>query len=130
MTTAVDATSEAQTLTATEITLVDRNGKPRIRLGVDDDGTAAVKFFDRDEKLRMALYLKEPGLNDEDCLTETGSDNDSGLLVVGRRSGASVALGITEDGLFGKRPRLEIVEGTGWGKKRHRFPPRPPNVND
>src|ERR1044071_2262605 len=121
---------ETRKVVATEITIVDRNGKPRIRLHVDEDGAAAVKFFDRDEKLRMALYLKEPGFDDEDCLTETGSDNDSGLLVVGRRSGASVALGITEDGLFGKRPRLEIVEGTGWGKKRHRFPPRPPNVND
>lgn len=125
-----DTATEPQKITANEITIVDRKGKPRIRMLVEDDGTAAVEFLDRDERLRMALYLKEPDVDDEDYLMEEGSDNDSGLLVTGRLSKASIRLGISDDGFFGRRARLEIAEGPGWGSRRHRFPSRPPNVSD
>ena len=126
----IDTDTEPQKITANEITIVDRKGKPRIRMLVEEDGTAAVEFLDRTERLRMALYLKEVDVDDEDYLFEEGSDNDSGLMVTGRRSGAAIRLGISEDAFFGKRPRLEITEGPGWGKTRHRFPPRPPNGSD
>ena len=126
----INSHSEPQKITASEITIVDRKGKPRIRMAVDTDGTAAVEFLDGNERLRMALYLKEYDIDDEDFLFEEGSDNDSGLLVTGRKSGATIRLGICEDGLFGKRPRLEITEGAGWGKTRHRVPPRPPGSSD
>lgn len=132
MTTAkdTDTVTEPQKITANELTIVDRKGKPRIRMLVEDDGTAAVEFLDRDQRLRMALYLKEPDLDDEDYLMEEGSDNDSGLLVTGRLSKASIRLGISDDGFFGRRARMEIAEGPGRGKTRHRFPSRPPNVSD
>jgi hypothetical protein len=132
MNTALDANTigEAQKIIANEITLVDRNGKPRIRLVVEDDGTAAVKFLDGEERLRMALYLKEPNVEDDDYLFAEGSDNDAGLIVTGRGSGASIRLGISYDGLFGRRARLEVTEGPGYGRKRHRFPALPPNVGD
>ena len=125
-----DTATEPQKITASEITIVDRKGKPRIRMLVEEDGTAAVEFLDRDERLRMALYLKERDVDDEDYLLETGSDNDSGLLVTGRLSGAAIRLGISDDGFFGRRARLEIAEGPGWGKKRHRFPSLPPKISD
>lgn len=125
-----DTVTQPQKITANEITIVDRKGKPRIRMLVEEDGTAAVEFLDRDERLRMALYLKEPGVDDEDYVIEADSDNDSGLLVTGRLSGAAIRLGISGDGFFGRRPRLEIAEGPGWGKRRHRFPTLPPNVSD
>ena len=132
MTTAqgTDTATEPQRITANEITLVDRNGKPRIRMVVEDDGTAAVEFLDKHERLRMALYLKEPDLDNDDYVIEADSDNDAGLLVTGRLSGAAIRLGISHDGFFGKRARLEIAEGPGWGQRRHRFPTRPPNVSD
>lgn len=122
--------TEPQKITANEITIVDRKGNPRIRMLVEEDGTAAVEFLDRDERLRMALYLKEPDVDDDDYLIEADSDNDAGLLVTGRLTGASIRLGISNDGFFGRRPRLEIAEGPGWGKRRHRFPSLPPNVSD
>jgi hypothetical protein len=122
--------TEPQKITANEITIVDRKGKPRIRMLVEEDGTAAVEFLDRDERLRMALYLKERDVDDEDYLLETGSDNDSGLLVTGRLSGAAIRLGISDDAFFGKRARLEIAEGPRRGKRRHRFPALPPNISD
>lgn len=125
-----DTATEPQKITANEITIVDRKGKPRIRMLVEEDGTAAVEFLDRDERLRMALYLKERDVDDEDYLLETGSDNDSGLLVTGRLSGAAIRLGISDDAFFGKRARLEIAEGPQWGKRRHRFPSLPPNISD
>lgn len=125
-----DTATEPQKITASEITIVDRKGNPRIRMLVEEDGTAAVEFLDRDKRLRMALYLKEPDVDGDDYLIEAGSDNDAGLLVTGRLSGASIRLGISNDGFFGRRPRLEIAEGPGWGKRRHRFPSLPPNVSD
>ena len=127
---ATNTATEPQKIIANEITLVDRNGKPRIRMAVEEDGTAAVKFLDGDQRLCMVLYLKEPDPDDEDYTFNEGSDNDAGLIVTGRRSGASIRVGISDDGLFGRRARLEIVEGQGWGKKRNRFPPLPPNVSD
>ena len=127
---ATNTATEPQKIIANEITLVDRNGKPRIRMAVEDDGTAAVKFLDGDNRLRMVLYLKEPDADDEDYVFNEGSDNEAGLIVTGRRSGGSIRVGISDDGLVGKRARLEIVEGQGWGKKRHRFPELPPNVSD
>jgi len=132
MTTSKDTNTatEPQKITANEITIVDRKGNPRIRMLVEEDGTAAVEFLDRDERLRMALYLKEPDVDDDDYLIEADSDNDAGLLVTGRLTGASIRLGISNDGFFGRRPRLEIAEGPGWGKRRHRFPSLPPNVSD
>jgi len=126
----INPETNLQKITATEITIVDGKGKPRIRLAVEEDGTAAVKFLDGNERLCMALYLKEHDADDDDYPFEEGSDNDSGLVVTGRRSGAAIRLGISEDGLFGKRPRLEITEGVGYGRPRHRFPPRPPNSSD
>ena len=125
-----DTETEPQKITATQLTIVDRKGKPRIRMLVDEDGTAAVEFLDRDQRLRMALYLKEPDVDDEAYLLEEGSDNEAGLVVTGRLSKASIRLGISYDGLFGKRPHLEIVEGPGWGRRRHRFPSRPPGASD
>lgn len=125
-----DTVTEPQTITARAINLVDRNGLLRISLTVEDDGTAAVKFLDRDQHLRMILYLKEPDSNDDACFLDEGSDNDAGLIVAGRQSGNSIRLGISDDGFFGKRARLEIVEGRSWGKGRHRFPALPPNVSD
>lgn len=122
---------ELQKIVASEITIVDSNGKPRMRLLVDEDNTAAVQFFDKTEQLRMALYLREPVGDDVDLLCdEPGSDNEAGLIVTARQSHAALRLGVLEDGLFGKRPHLEIVEGLGYSKRRHRFPPRPPNVSD
>jgi len=125
-----DTATEPQKITASELTIVDRKGKPRIRMHVEEDGTAAVQFLDRDERLRMALYLKEHDVDDEAYLLDEGSDNEAGLVVTGRLSKASIRLGISYDGLFGKRPHLEITEGPGWGRKRHRFPPRPPGSSD
>lgn len=132
MTTATDtkAVTEPQKITASEITIVDRKGKPRIRMLVEEDGTAAVEFLDRNERLRMALYLKEHDADDEDGILEAGSDNDAGLVITGRLSKASIRLGISDDGFFGKRARLEITEGLGWGGRKHRFPSLPPNVSD
>ena len=124
------AAIEPQKIIASEITIVGSNGKPRIRMSVDDDGTAAVQFLDGEGRLRMALYLREPDPDDEDTFFESGSDNDSGLLVTGRQSGASIRLGISDDTLFGKRARLEIVEGRALGKRRHRFPVLPPHSSD
>lgn len=126
----IDTAAEPQKITANEITLVDRHGKPRIHMSVEDDGTAAVKFLDGEEHLRMAIYLKEPNLDDEDLLTDSGSDNDAGLIVTGRQSRAMIRLGISGDGLYGKRARLEINEGSSWSKKRHRFPAIPPHLSD
>jgi len=125
-----DTVTEPQKIIANELTIVDRKGKPRIRMVVEEDGTAAVKFLDGNERLRMALYLKEPNGDDETCLVEADADNDAGLLVTGRLSNASIRLGISNDGFFGRRPHIEIVEGPGWGSKRHRFPSRPPGVSD
>jgi len=125
-----DQNTEPERIVASELIIVDRKGKPRIRMLVEEDGTAAVEFLDRDERLRMALYLKEPDVDDEDYVIEAHSDNDSGLLVTGRLSGAAIRLGISDDRFFGRRPRLEIAEGPGWGKRRHRFPSLPPNVSD
>ena len=122
--------TQPQRITASEIVIVDRDGKPRIRMSVDDDGTAAVKFLDREERLHMALYLTERNSDDEDYLFESGSDNDSGLLVAGRQSGATIRLGISDDGFFGKRARLEITEGRASVKRRHRFPVLPPRSSD
>ena len=121
---------EPTTITANEISIVDRNGKPRIRMLVEDDGTAAVEFFDGENRLRMALYLKEPDPDDETAMFESASDNDAGLVVTGRQSGASIMIGITDDRLYGKRARLEILEGRAWGKGRHRFPTLPPSTSD
>ena len=132
MTTTIDTdtVTEPQKITASEITIVDRKGKPRIRMLVEEDGTAAVEFLDRDERLRMALYLKEPDEDCDDYIIDSGSDNDLGLVLTGRLSKASIRLGISNDGFFGKRARLEITEGLGWGGRRHRFPSLPPNVSD
>ena len=110
-----------------EITIVDSRGKRRMRLAVDEDGTAAVKFFDRDEQLRMALYLKGPEEDAEELLME---DREAALIITEGASGRAVVLGITTDGLSGPRPRLEITEGAGFGRQRHRFPARPPTVDD
>jgi len=122
--------TEPQEITASKITIVDRMGKPRIRLLVDEDGAAAAQFLDGDGHLRMALYLKERNVDDEGYLMDAASDNEAGLLITGRLSGAAIKLGISDDAFFGKRPRLEVTEGTGWSKRRHRFPSLPPNVSD
>ena len=128
------AAVEPQRIVASEITLVDRRGRPRIRMVADEDGTAAVKFYDTDDQLRMALYLKEPEADDE----TDGVDNadliiaecaEAGLIMTERFAG-SIRLGIYNDGLFGRRPHLEIAQGAGTTKRVHLFPSRPPYVDD
>ena len=63
-----DQEAKPQRIIANEITIVDRHGRPRMRLAVDDDGTAAVKFYDNGDHLRVALFLKQPENDDEDSL--------------------------------------------------------------
>jgi hypothetical protein len=113
---------QSQRIIASEITIVDRRGRPRIRLGVDEDGTAAVKLYDSGEQLRAALYLKQPEDDDEESLL-VSEYGELGLLLVDRDAGV-VRLAIGEDGLLGRRARIEVVESAG-GRRRHVFPPRP-----
>ena len=122
-----DQETRPQRIIASGITIVDGRGRTRIRLGVDDDGTAAVKLFDQAEHLRAALFLKQRDDGDEDSHFEF-EGGELGLLMVDRAG--SIRLTIDEDGLVGKRPRLEITEAPGSGRRRHRFPPRPPSVDD
>ena len=123
-----DQQANPQRITARELTIVDRNGKPRMRLAVDDDGTAAVKFYDNNNQLRVALFLKQPQDDDEDSLFMS-EDGELGLLMVDRRSGG-IRLTIAEDGILGKRARLEISESLLDQRRTHRFPPRPAVMND
>jgi len=123
-----DQEAKPQRIIANEITIVDRHGKPRMRLGVDDDGTAAVKFYDNTDHLRVALFLKQPENDDEDSLF-VSEDGELGLLMVDRRSGG-IRLTIAEDGILGKRARLEISESLLDKRRTHRFPPRPAVMND
>jgi hypothetical protein len=123
-----DQEAKPQRIIANEITIVDRHGKPRMRLGVDDDGTAAVKFYDNTDHLRVALFLKQPENDDEDSLFMS-EDGELGLLMVDRRSGG-IRLTIAEDGILGKRARLEISESLLDKRRTHRFPPRPAVMND
>ena len=127
MSTATDTSTatEPQKIVASEITIVDRTGKPRIRLGVDEDGTAAVKFYNANEQLRMILYLKQPYDDDGVTMSEHG---EVGLIMIERSD--AIRLGIMEDGLFQRSPRLQIVQGVGGRKRFQVFPPRPPNVSD
>ena len=127
-TNSADQEAEPQRITAREITIVDRHGKPRMRLGVDDDGTAAVNFYDNTDHLRVALFLKQPEDDDEDSLFMS-DDGELGLLMVDRRSGG-IRLTIAQDGILGKRARLEISESLLDKRRTHRFPPRPAVVND
>jgi hypothetical protein len=123
-----DLEADPQRITARELTIVDRHGRPRMRLGVDDDGTAAVKFYDNTDHLRVALFLKQPEDDDEDSLFMS-DDGELGLLMVDRRSGG-IRLTIAEDGILGKRARLEISESLLDKRRTHRFPPRPAITND
>jgi hypothetical protein len=123
-----DQEAKPQRIIANEITIVDRHGRPRMRLGVDDDGTAAVKFYDNTDHLRVALFLKQPENDDEDSLFMS-EDGELGLLMVDRRSGG-IRLTIAEDGILGKRARLEISESLLDKRRTHRFPPRPAVMND
>jgi hypothetical protein len=123
-----DQEAKPQRIIASEITIVDRSGRPRIRLAVDDDGTAAVKFYDSADHLRVALFLKQPENEDEDSLFMS-EDGELGLLMVDRRSGG-IRLTIAEDGILGKRARLEISESLLDKRRTHRFPPRPAVMND
>jgi len=123
-----DQEAKPQRIIASEITIVDRHGKPRMRLGVDDDGTAAVKFYDNTDHLRVALFLKQPEDDDEDSLFMS-DDGELGLLMVDRRAGG-IRLTIAEDGILGKRARLEISESLLDKRRTHRFPPRPAVTND
>jgi len=123
-----DQEAKPQRIIANEITIVDRHGRPRMRLGVDDDGTAAVKFYDNTDHLRVALFLKQPENDDEDSLF-VSEDGELGLLMVDRRSGG-IRLTIAEDGILGKRARLEISESLLDKRRTHRFPPRPAVMND
>jgi len=123
-----DQEAKPQRIIANEITIVDRHGRPRMRLGVDDDGTAAVKFYDNTDHLRVALFLKQPENDDEDSLF-LSEDGELGLLMVDRRSGG-IRLTIAEDGILGKRARLEISESLLDKRRTHRFPPRPAVMND
>jgi len=123
-----DQEAKPQRIIANEITIVDRHGKPRMRLGVDDDGTAAVKFYDNTDHLRVALFLRQPENDDEDSLFMS-EDGELGLLMVDRRSGG-IRLTIAEDGILGKRARLEISESLLDKRRTHRFPPRPAVMND
>ncbi|HSB11039.1 MAG TPA: hypothetical protein VLM38_16240 [Blastocatellia bacterium] len=116
------ASTEPQEIIASEIKIVDRKGKLRMRLAVDEDGTAAVRFFDNGEQLRMALYPREPEDSDEQTLME---DREAGLVITERSPASVIRLAINDDGLLGKRPRLEIIEGVDIGRGRHRFPPLP-----
>jgi hypothetical protein len=123
-----DQEAKPQRIIANEITIVDRHGRPRMRLGVDDDGTAAVKFYDNTDHLRVALFLRQPENDDEDSLFMS-EDGELGLLMVDRRSGG-IRLTIAEDGILGKRARLEISESLLDKRRTHRFPPRPAVMND
>jgi len=123
-----DQEADPQRITARELTIVDRHGRPRMRLAVDDDGTAAVKLYDNNDHLRVALFLKQPEDDDEDSLFMS-EDGELGLLMVDRRSGG-IRLTIAEDGILGKRARLEISESLLDKRRTHRFPPRPAVMND
>ena len=120
-------TPEPQQLTASEITIVDGRGRPRIRLGVGEDGLAAVKFYDNENQMRMTLYMRQP--DDESEAVLLGDITDMGLLIVDRHAG-TIRLGIGCDGFFGRTPHLEIAQGAGFSKRVHLFPPRPPLSED
>lgn len=102
---------EPQSIVAREITIVDPEGKPRIRMQVEGDGTPVIKFLDQDEQLRMALYVKPA--------------EGTGLLITDPNHSATIRLEVGEDGLTGHHGRLEIAEGPTHPRKIHRFPPRP-----
>jgi hypothetical protein len=121
METGVKMTStEPQKIVASEITIVDRDGKPRIRLLVEEDGSPAIHLIDKAEKLRVALYLKD----DEDW------DSEAGLLITNSNRAATIRLWVGHDALTERRASLDIVEGIGIGRRVHKFPARPRNASD
>lgn len=78
---------------AEEFRLVDKRGKCRGRLGMNDDGEPCFLLFDERGKLRISLYLY---------------DGQVGIEVLDRNEKVRASLGVSDNG----QPSLELLDGS------------------
>ena len=79
---------------AEEFRLVDKQGKCRGRLGMNDEGEPCFMLFDKRGKLRISLYLLY--------------DGQVGIEVLDRKEKVRASLGVSDNG----QPSLQLLDGS------------------